>query len=79
MSQHQGRSKNALLKSHEAAFNAWVEELRADQAQFMSEKVMHLGLASGAKNVEPIYFDLMLSTISKSNVLNNSFQRKKTL
>ena len=43
VAQHQDRSKNALAKSHSAAYNAWVEELRADQAQFMSEKILCLG------------------------------------
>eukprot|EP00435_Cladocopium_sp_Y103_P045988 s722_g13.t1 len=40
---HQGQSKNALRKSMEAAFAAWVEELRADQAQFCADKVLILG------------------------------------
>lgn len=44
VAQHQDKSKNALQKSHEAAFNAWVEELKADQAQYLSEKVLHLNL-----------------------------------
>ena len=30
--EHQDRSKNALQKSLEAAYNSWVEELKADQA-----------------------------------------------
>lgn len=41
---HQDQSKNALRKSLEAAFAAWVEELRADQAQFCADKVMLLDL-----------------------------------
>ena len=40
---HQDQSKNALRKSMEAAFKAWVEELRADQAQFCADKVLMLG------------------------------------
>ena len=39
---HQDRSRNALQKSHEAAYNAWVEELRADQVQFVSDKILRL-------------------------------------
>ena len=40
MVQHQDKSKNARLKSEEAAFAAWLEELRADQTQFVAEKVL---------------------------------------
>ena len=40
MVQHQDKSKNARLKSEEAAFAAWLEELRADQTQFVAEKLM---------------------------------------
>ena len=40
---HQDQSKNALRKSNEAAFRVWVEELRADQAQFCADKVLMLG------------------------------------
>ena len=41
---HQDKSRNAMNKAVEASFQAWVEELRADQAQFTSEKVMNLDL-----------------------------------
>ena len=41
---HQDSSKNALRKSLEAAFAAWCEELRADQAQYCADKVMILVL-----------------------------------
>jgi len=44
MAQHQDKSKNALTKSHEAAYGAWVEELRADQSQFLSEKILCPGI-----------------------------------
>ena len=44
MTQQQDKSKNALTKSHEAAFGAWVEELRADQSQFLSEKILCPGM-----------------------------------
>ena len=40
MSQHQDRSRNALAKSIQAAFKSWCEDLKADQAQFMSEKIL---------------------------------------
>lgn len=46
VNQHQDKSRNALSKSHEAAFNAWVEELKADQAQFLSEKILYPGSIS---------------------------------
>ncbi|CAK9068600.1 Uncharacterized protein SCF082_LOCUS34511, partial [Durusdinium trenchii] len=36
---HQDRTKNALAKSVEAAFQAWCEELRADESQFMAERI----------------------------------------
>ena len=39
--QHQDSARNALEKSKEAAYNSWVEELRADQAQFVSEKILY--------------------------------------
>jgi hypothetical protein len=39
---HQDKSRNAMNKAVEASCQAWVEELRADQAQFTSEKVMNL-------------------------------------
>ena len=41
---HQDKSKNALSKALEASFVAWVEELKADQAQFSSEKVSTLSI-----------------------------------
>ena len=41
---HQDRSKNALAKSTEAAFVSWLEDLRADQAQYMSDRILNLGL-----------------------------------
>ena len=41
---HQDSSKNALRKSLEAAFAAWCEEVRADQAQYCADKVMTLVL-----------------------------------
>lgn len=43
VAEHQDRSRNALAKSTEAAFNSWLEELRADQAQFSSERILLLG------------------------------------
>ena len=45
MSEHQDRSRNALQKAAEASFLAWCEELKADQAQFLSEKILCLGCA----------------------------------
>ena len=41
---HQDRSRNALNRAMEAGFLAWVEELRADQAQFSSERILSLGI-----------------------------------
>lgn len=40
--EHQDRSKNALQKSLEAAYNSWVEELKADQAQFVADRILTL-------------------------------------
>jgi hypothetical protein len=40
MATHQDRSRNALAKSVQAAFNSWCEDLKADQAQFVSEKLL---------------------------------------
>ena len=42
--EHQDRSRNALQKSVEAAFHSWAEDLKADQAQFMAEKLLPLGI-----------------------------------
>ena len=41
---HQDRSRNALNRAMEAGFLARVEELRADQAQFSSERILSLGI-----------------------------------
>ena len=41
--QHQDRAKNALVKSTEAAFVSWLEDLRAYQAQYMRDKILNLG------------------------------------
>ena len=41
---HQDKSKNALSKAVEASFVAWVEELKADEAQFSAERIMLLSL-----------------------------------
>ncbi len=46
VSNHQDKSRNALNKAVEASFIAWVEELRADQAQFTSEKITFLDFIS---------------------------------
>ena len=43
IAQHQDSARNALQKSHEAAFLAWHEELRADQAQFTSDRILKHG------------------------------------
>ena len=43
---HQDRSKNALLKSIEATYLAWVEDLKADQAMFISDNILYPGLKS---------------------------------
>ena len=42
MAEHQDRSRNALQRSVEAAFLAWHEELKADQAQFCNERILNL-------------------------------------
>ncbi|CAK8998217.1 unnamed protein product [Durusdinium trenchii] len=38
--EHQDKAKNALARSHEAAFASWVEDLKADQTEFLSEKIL---------------------------------------
>lgn len=40
VAEHQDKSRNALSKALEASFVAWVEELKADQLQFSSEKIL---------------------------------------
>jgi hypothetical protein len=42
MSANQDRARSALQKSVEAAYNAWVEQLKTDQTQFESEKILPL-------------------------------------
>lgn len=37
---HEDRSRNAMNRAMEAGFLAWVEELKADQAQFSSERIL---------------------------------------
>ena len=44
--EHQDRSRNALHKSLLAAFSSWQEDLKADEAQFMAEKLVCPGVAS---------------------------------
>ena len=46
LSEHQDGARNALTKSLEAGFLAWKEELKADQVQFQSEKILTLGFQS---------------------------------
>ena len=53
---HQDKSKNALQKSMEAAFNSWVEELKADQAQFQADKILTLDFC---------FINLFVPSISK--------------
>ena len=44
----QDRSKNAHLKSMQAAYASWEENLRADQVTFESQKIMTLSCTSTA-------------------------------
>ena len=46
ISSKQDAAKSALNKSMEAAYLAWTEALKADEAQFMSEKILNLGKES---------------------------------
>ena len=43
---HQDRSRNALLKSIEATYLAWAEDLKSDQAMFISDNILYPGLKS---------------------------------
>ena len=43
VSANQDRSRNALQKSLEAAYGAWVEQLKGDQTQFEAEQILILG------------------------------------
>lgn len=49
VAEHQDRSRNALLKSLDAAFKSWCEDLRADESQFLAEKILYLGLGLRAR------------------------------
>lgn len=42
ISQAQDASKNAQSKSLQAAYNSWVQQLRADQVIFESDMILHL-------------------------------------
>ena len=44
---HQDRSRNALNKSTEAAFLSWQEDVGADQAQFLSDRILNLVFGFG--------------------------------
>ena len=53
---HQDRSKNALSRANEASYVAWVEELKADKAQFDSERITCPGfIQSNLFNIYPDY------------------------
>lgn len=45
VAEHQDKSRNAHLKSIQAAFTSWCEDLKADETQFLSEKILWLGMA----------------------------------
>ena len=51
---HQDRSKNAMLKSIEAAFLSFVEELKADQAAFISDKILLLGGTYSVRSITTV-------------------------
>lgn len=42
--ENQDRARNAHAKSLEAAFSAWMEDLRADQSKFEADKILTLSL-----------------------------------
>ena len=42
VSQAQDKQKNAYSKSMEAAFQSWVEQLRADEVTYESQRIMCL-------------------------------------
>ena len=46
--EHQDRSKNSMMKSMEAAFLAWCEDVKSDETQFTSDLILLLG-CHGAK------------------------------
>ena len=71
MSEHQDRSRNALQKAAEASFLAWCEELKADQAQFLSEKILCLGCASNTYFM-PTVFEGSYAKITQTR---RTFQR----
>lgn len=44
MQDKQDKAKNAHIKSLQAAFGAWVEDLRADEAKFDAARILKLDL-----------------------------------
>ena len=62
VAQHQDKSKNALSKAVEASSLAWLEELKADEAQFSAEKIMMLGV---------IYWKYFLMLLRRSEFLSS--------
>ena len=45
VTKNQDRAKNAHLKSLDAAFSAWTEDLKSDHTQFESDRIVLLGFA----------------------------------
>ena len=45
VAEHQDRSRNALNKSLEAAFVSWQEDLRADEALYLNDKILSQDLS----------------------------------
>lgn len=68
VAEHQDKARNALLKSIQAAYSSWCEDLKADQAQFESEKILRLGYPSMRFPDYSLEVDSR-STSSTSNVL----------
>lgn len=66
VAQSQDRSRNALQKSLEAAFSAWLEQLRTDQTQFESERILPLGCIFHWYVLSNVYKTILLYQVGSS-------------
>ena len=66
VAEHQDRSRNALLKSLDAAFKSWCEDLRADESQFLAEKILYLDWDYGhtVGSVLHFYWGIRISIVN---------------
>jgi len=68
----QDKAKNAHVKSLQAAFGAWVEDLRADQAKFDADRILKLDFYLFVSlHPESHYKDILLNQCQYFTPLHN--------